>query len=699
VTETLPETDRAAVDRALDPDAVTIVGASDKSPITGQLVGNLRREGSSFGGRIQLVNRSTDKVLGMQAARSTAEIDSPGLVYMLIPGEACLASLSSFARRPDGVVLYPDASHRPDGYERELALWSAQEGVPIFGPQSNGVVNSRASLIGLLLPIADPLTIGHTSVLAQSGGILGTIVKSLLEAEIGLDVAIEYGTGGAWGFERLAAAMLGRDDTKVLALHIEDVRSLHTLANIARQARDLGKRLVLLPAGLTRIGALAAASHSGAASKPQRLIRDLISQYGAIYSESLDEMVTALGALDAVQHRQIENTGVLVVSDSGGGAVLLADALERRGIALPPPAAATRLALEAISGESRQGILNPYDFGAANIADLTGRQATLEALAKDSTYGLCVLVSTLGVPIAEKTLHIKHIASFIATVTAAGKVPVLAVPGPLKIPARPVLEGLGSFVVGRGTEASVFAIKALIAGGVEGAVDRVESVPRPHDDGSSISGWAALVAPAAAAELLAVLPVSWPASVTGRSDDVADEAAAKFAGPYVVKVEAGLAHRAVAGGVVGDVSSLEELRSVVRWLLGRFGSEVSVHACIEHDEEYFVGALRTDSSEVVVLAGLGGSVAESQAHALLAPFDERESRRLVGAFAVGTKVRRQLVDLLHSVQALLIAHSEIAAIDLNPVVAGRDGQIYTLDAKIHARVGPADHQTQDGRER
>lgn len=680
--------DIEAVRRALSPSAVTIVGASEKSPITSQLVDNLRRETSPFQGPIQLVNRSGASVLGIEVAIDTSAVDNPGLVYLLIPGAAGASALAGFGGRPDGVVVYADGSRSAEGYEHDIAAWAAAERVAVFGPQSNGVVSGRSNLLGLLLPVVDPLAAGGTSILAQSGGILGTLVKSMLQAGVGIDVVIEYGTGAVWDVERLALAVLARDDTKVLALHIEDVPSLASLVTVGRRARELHKRLVLLLAGTTDIGSMAAASHSGAASTPRGLVRDLMAQCGAVYAESLDEMVVSLSTFESIGHRNVPHPGVLLVSDSGGGAVLLADALEHATVPLPPPTHRTREILTAVTGSDPGAVLNPYDFGGGNIANIERRQAVLEALVTDPTYGLCVLVSTLGLPIQEQTLHIKHIESFIATITAAGKIPVVAVPGPLQVPDRASLAGLGQFVLGLGTGSSVFALKAMRAthgsGGVDGGP--ISATVAKSDGAVALADGGRVVrlgSPTVTAELLARLPVSWPRYVVGSGEGLADEAATAIPPPYVVKAETGLAHRASAGGVLRNIADIYELRWAVKLLRHQFKAPVSVHAAIVHSEEYFVGAARTDTAESVVLGGLGGSRAESSARALLAPFEEAEARRLVADITSDPDVGRQLVALLRSVQQVMLDRPEIAALDLNPVVVGQDRALWALDAKAH----------------
>lgn len=689
------ETDFEAVCRALDPSAVTIVGATEKSPITGQLLGNLLDRRHRFKGPINLVNRSGAPVLGIEVATNTSAIANPGLVYLLIPGPVGAAALEAFAGAPDGVVLYPDASRSAHGYEREIGNWAARKGVAVFGPQSNGVVSARANLVGLLLPVSDALVAGKTSILAQSGGVLGTIVKSALQVGIGIDVAVEYGTGAVWDIERLALAILARADTKALALHIEDVPSLTSLLNIGRRALQLGKRLVLLLAGTTSVGSTAAASHSGAAATPRGVVRDMMGQCGAIYTESLDDLVTSLSALDSTGHEDIPGPGVLVVSDSGGGAVLMADALEHAAIPLSMPRRQTREAVAAATGAEVESILNPYDFGGGNIADHGRRQVVLDALVGDSSYGLCVLVSTLGLPIRERTLHIKHVESFIATVTAAGKVPIIAVPGPLQMPDQQSISGLGRFVLGRGTESSVFAIRALVSACGNPRVTPVSASPEPSGTVAPVdeTGATRLASLSDTARLLADLPVNRPLYVMGSDKDLAEEAASVISPPYVVKAELNLAHRAMVGGVLRNIANTEELRLAVGLLRSQFKTAVSVHAQIRYGQEYFVGAARTNTSETIVLVGLGGAVAESTARALLVPFDESEASRIVARFVSEPEVGRRLTSLLCSVQDLVATRPGLAALDLNPVVSGPDGSLWALDAKVHMQ---ADDKMADG---
>lgn len=678
-----------AVLRAVLPSAITIVGATDSSPPTSQLLQNLRKPDATFPGPVYLVNRRHCRILGEETLESVEAIDGcPGLVYMMIPGEASVDALSRCARLPEGVVLYADASHAGGiGYEGDIREWAEESGVAVFGPQSNGILSSSAGLVGLLLPIEEELLPGDVSLLAQSGGILGTLVKGLLERRVGLDVAVEYGTGAVCGYEDLALAFLGRKETRALVLHVEAVSSLKSIERICRTAAETHKPLLVLAAGTSDLGSLAAQSHSGAVATPERLVADIIVQSGGIYVETLDDLIWGVMALKAIDYVAPTSTGVLVVSSSGGGAVLFADALQRAGIWMPSP---TR-EVEDHFRESGRKVLNPFDFGGGNIGNLAKVRDDLVTLASDSPFGICALISTLGVPKAGSSVHIEHIRSFVATINELGKTAVVMVPGPLRIWDLSGVDGLEPFVLGAGTAESASMLKVLSAY----ATSRLRTASCGVDEGKwtaqgieggtleEASEYRRVLSGSSAQRLLTALPVIWPRGMASDTSEDIVAAARELQPPYVLKTESGLAHRAVSGGVLTNVQTPAGLTYAASFLLEHFGGEVSLHESITYDREYFVGMQRTAGREIVLVFGLGGDAAERTSHVILVPATVTECERLVAATVDVDVDIRELTEVLMALQTICIEQPGMLAVDMNPLVRASDGRLFVLDAKVH----------------
>jgi hypothetical protein len=647
------------LDRLLAPPAVTVVGASPNGHVTHHLLRNLGSRSCRFAGSIHLVNPNQSRVFDRPCLPAPDRVPGePGLVYLLVRPDACLPALEALPARPHGVVLFPDASRELGGYEAAIAAWGRARGVAVLGPQSNGLVSTAGRVHGLLVPVVEELAAGPVAVLAQSGGVLGGVVKHLAQRGVGLHSALEYGTACMLGLEELGAWLLARPEVGMLAVCADGVDRLEGLAGVLR-ATD--KPVVLQVAGGSEAGRRAVASHSGMAATPRRLLEGVAAQFGALLCPTLDELVWSVEALHAVGFERPSGPLVAVFSDSGGGGIALADALARQGVPLVDPA---------------PDLHNPIDFGSASMGHFARQADVVRAVGADPRFGVLAFASTLGLPVREQSVHMPQVDEFTATVASLGRVPVIASP----LPFLPLPERLqGGAVLGLGSAESAAKIGALAAwarsaprAAARTPRPAVAPVPRPAVvPGPAITG-------EAAERLLAGLPLAWPRTATVHSPgDLA--AALAVPRPVVVKTEAGLAHRAREGGVLAGVTSEADLRAAVAHLFGRFRGPVSVSESVAHDAELFLGAVR-EAGSLFLLAGAGGAEAE-RANARLAPLDDRQARDL--AEAVAPALADAFLALLLSFQDWLLAAPWVSAVDLNPIVE-RAGRLVALDAKIHA---------------
>ncbi|TMC07857.1 MAG: hypothetical protein E6J41_15325 [Chloroflexi bacterium] len=579
---------------------------------------------------------------------------------MPLPGprgpERCLDALRSLGGRPHGVVLFPDASRDAGGYEHQVAAWGREHGVAVLGPQSNGLVSLAGRLHGLLIPVVEDLRAGGVALLAQSGGVLGGLVKYLAQRRVGLHSALEYGTGCMLTMEGLAGWLLALPEVRTLGIYADGVERLDRLADVVSGARAAGRAVVLMAGGLSESGHRAAASHSGAAATPGRVLEGLCEQHGAVLARSLDELAWSLEVLaERVPWAPAGASEVAVFSDSGGAGITLADALELHGVPVP----------------EGQGA-NPFDFGSASMGESASQADAIRAVAGDGRYGVFAFASPIGLPRREQSVHQRQLDDFVAAVRATGRLPFVASLFPFD---RLGAAEAGAPPHGLGSTESAVKIRALRtwAGGGTPAASwpAAAEVPAPAArPGEVLSGERAV-------SLLCGLPLGWPrqAAIASAADlDRLDG----FSYPVVARTEAGLAHRAREGGVLVGIAGPRDLRNAVVYLLERFGGPVSVAEQVAHDEEWFVGAARRDGLTLVML-GRGGGQAES-ASVRVAPLSDRQRHRLV-ADTVGDEA---FVGLLEALERWLVGAPWAGAVDLNPVVRAGD-RLLALDAKVHVR--------------
>ena len=635
-------------DRLLRPSAVTIVGASPNGHITEHLLRNLRNRSCQFEGPVNLVNPTYRRLFDLDCSPGADSIAGhPGLVYLLLRGEACMTALTALRERPDGVVLFPDASHEPGGYELAVAEWGKANDVAVLGPQSNGLVSPAGRLNGLLIPIIDDLQNGEVAVLAQSGGVLGGLVKFLAQRQIGIHSALEYGTACMLSPWTLGQRLLSDPRVKLIALYADGLDSIAGFAGMLQEAHAANKPAVVMVAGASTAAQSAIVSHSGMAATPRRVLEGLCAQHGAVLARDLDELAWSIEALAAVGFSRPPGGRVALFSDSGGGGIAVAEALEYHGVRLDAP----------------------FDFGSASMGLVDDQSAAVKAVAKDPSYGVLAFVSTIGRALRERSVHVTQLDEFTATATDLGRIAFVASPLPFD-DGRTALPA--NTVFGNGSKESATKMRALATwAGLSMGPSPVQDKPAGQET--------RVITGAEAWKMLEHLPLSWPQQhVIASMSDLERLNTMTF--PVVAKTEAGLAHRAREGGVLAGIANMEDLRNAVAYLLKRFRGEVSVAEQVDHGIEYFLGAQRIEAG-MLVLLGDGGAQAES-AGVRLAPLDPEHLERFV-AERVPSHASA-FAKLIGSFQDWLLRSDWIEAVDLNPIVPVGD-QLVALDAKIHGR--------------
>jgi acyl-CoA synthetase (NDP forming) len=662
------------IDGLLAPRAMTIVGASPNGYLTEHLLRNVANHTCRFRGDVNLVNPGYRRLFGRVCVPSVAQLTGEiGVLYLLVSLKDCMAVLDALPSRPQGVVVFAEASPpgAPVRYEDDIAAWGREHGVPALGPQSNGLLATTTNCLGFVVPIVEDIAAGNVALLAQSGGILGGMVKYFGQHHVGMYAALEYGTGCMLSMETLGRWLLERDQVRVVAVYADGVGSVSEFAAMLRRADELGKTVVFMIGGSSDAGRRAAASHSGMATTPRAVLRGLARQFHAVAVDTLDEVVWSVEALTAVGYRRHPGRGVALFSDSGGGTVVMADALAAAGITLAEPLPGTKERLGITPGTSA----NPMDFGSASMGQNAAINDATATLAVDEQYGICAYASILGIPRHEQSVHLGQLADFAATVTAAGKLAFIA----STLPFRPNGTLIDDAVVGLGSVESAAKLRAL---GVLGDPTAHRPAERPPAEATedAVPTLPPVTGADAVAEL-AELPLTWPVTlICAAATDVTDTLAVPF--PVVAKSEAGLPHRAKVGGVLHGIADARVLRSAVAYLVDRFGGPVSVSETVPHDEAYFVGAYR-DGDVLALLFGPGGSAAEQHAEVRVAPATTEALREAAEPHA-GAHAE-QLALVLLALQEWMLARPDVESVDLNPLVvrsSDEDACLVALDAKI-----------------
>lgn len=689
--------DPEVMEKLFNPSSVVIVGVSRT---TGEGSFNILENLINYGytGRLYGVNPKAAEILGVPCFPRAQDLpEVPDLAVITVPREitpqvirdCCEKGIRLFILVTQGLA---EADEAGAAIQAEFMAELKRHGARVLGPNTLGTVNAFDRFSSSFMPVdrRDPL---GSSIICQTGLFLATD----LGPTTGLGKGVDIGNQADFGFPE-CLRYLGEDPRiQVVTMHMEGLRpgEGREFVEVARAAAAQ-KPILVYKTARSAIGAEAAGSHSGSLAGSDKVYASAFESAGVIRLIDVDDMDDTVKAF--LHLPPMRGKRVAVVSASGGGGIMAADACEDYGLELAVFSERTMAALREIY-PSWMEPGNPLDVWPASIGKAYPPvfQACFELIADDPNVDgiLCIggAFTIAGVDVGafvtlaaetrrEKPivwwLHGRKSAGIAARVEATRKAAVY----PSADRAVRALARLAGYHVDVKAALSSHEAPRRPAG-----LPPVPPVyPTPGDDfrllevyGIPVARWAVASTPeeaAAAAEAVG-LPV-----------------AVKIAGP-------GALHKTELGAVRLNLASAAEVAAAGRDILSKAGSiegaRLLVQEFLPGGHEVIVGAKRDPHFGPTIIFGLGGVFTEVLGDVAigLAPLTPAEARRLVEktkGHAVLRGARGQdpadieaLVDLIVRLSWLVSDHPGIAELDLNPVKVFAAGKgCAAVDARILA---------------
>lgn len=675
-TELLPATG-PGLDRLLRPSSVAVVGATDRP---GSYGANTLRNlvGGRFGGRVVAVNPRRDEVFGVRCVPTLGDLAEPvDAVVVATPARTLVDQVESAAALGcGGIVAYADGFDADglDDVQRALAA----TGLPLLGPNTNGVVDVRtgATLWGDLVRM--PEVAGPVALVTQSGN-LG--VSALAHRHgLGLHSVVALGNAVALEVSDVLEHLAHADERpRAVALYLEDDGDGPRLAAALAACAGADVRVVVLKAGRSVLGRAAAAAHTEALLGPYRVFTALVQEAGGVVVDDVHDLIEVARALAAGRR---DPRDVAIVTCSGGDAAVAADLAAETQLALAPLAPATRDRLRAVL-PPQVTVGNPLDHGNRVWADTAAIATAVAALAGDPGVGhlLYVQDEPPDLPPDDAAEWAATRAGAVEGARRAGHEPLLVCTFPgqePREPERPVVSGL------RPALAAVAALRRPAPD-----PDRLRAVAAAAAAGVR-GGGAGALAEHEAKRLLAAAGVDVPVATVARTVDEAVAAAAVLDGSCAVKVSApGLMHKSAQGAVVTGLADGTAVRGAAARLLevadSLDGGVLLVEPMAAPGVEVLVAA-RADGVVPVLVLATGGVWTEVLDDTVVVPLPADAARvaaavrDLRGAALLAGHDVPALVALAVRVGRLLLER-RWALVELNPVIVAATGAV-AVDAVL-----------------
>lgn len=657
------------------PSRIAMIGASaNPEKLSFQIFRNLRDAG--FAGEIIPVNPKGETILGIPSLKSAIEIpEGTDLAVVMIPAKLVPGAMLQLGERKVKAAIvitggFAESGEEGAALQRELAENAAQCGIRVVGPNCQGVNYPYHGLCA-----SWPLLTrrGDMAIVSQSGTVGAALIDWASQDRLGFSAFVSLGNRADVDEADLISFFSDDSNTKVIALYIEGVKDAAKFLAAVKACR---KPLVILKAGRTQQGRKAAESHTRSLAGRDEIYEAVFRQYRVHRAYTLEELYDYAKALAYVPAPQ--GPRVLIVTSSGGSAIIATDALEEEGFRLAPvPPELARQLREFLPSHCPIG--NPIDLTGDATAAWYRRVLELS----DGHYDLVVTIFGDPIPGASEVMR----------------------PGRCELVAY-----LGGADVEREERARMGEKKIAVFPTPERAVKalaRHTCFRRQQFAGEAVPATVAAhvaqpasLTPAASMAFLkqAALPVTPFAAAANEDEAVA--AARDIGFPVAVKINSpDVTHKTDVGGVVLNVPDQAGVRAAFRRLAAvetaggfRAGGAL-VCGMAAAGVEVIIGVTRDLQFGHAVMFGMGGTMVEvlKDVSFRIVPFSEMDAAEMIGEVR-GVRILdgvrgakpadvAALKKLLVQVSELVTQNPEIEELDLNPIFVSPRG-VQIADARV-----------------
>lgn len=306
------------------PRSVAIIGASRTPGKIGYEV--LRNViGFGFEGKIYPINPNATKIMGLKVYPNV--LDVPGEVDMAVisvPARIVPKVLNDCGLKGVKVVVIISSGFSEVGNveaEHKLVEIARKYGMRILGPNVFGVLYAPSKLNATFGPMK--VLKGYIAFISQSGALGIALMGWTFLERIGLSSVVSVGNKADIEDSDLLEFFMSDRNSRVILIYMEGLKNGRNFIEVAREVSRV-KPIIVLKAGRSKRGALAAASHTGSLAGSDEIYSAAFRQVGVLRAKSIQEAFD--WARTMVSQPPPLNESVVVITNGGGAGVIAADA-------------------------------------------------------------------------------------------------------------------------------------------------------------------------------------------------------------------------------------------------------------------------------------------------------------------------------------------------------------------------------------
>jgi acetyltransferase len=331
-----------------DPKTVALIGASETEGSVGRtILENLEQGG--FAGTIYPVNPKRASVLGIKAYPGIGAVpERVDLAVVVTPAQTVPGLIRECAAAGVSSAVIISAGFKEIGpagveLERQVLAEAGRVKMRIIGPNCLGIMRPHAGLNATFAAgMARPGPVGFIS---QSGALCTAILDWSFPENVGFSAFVSVGSMLDVGWGDLIYYLGDDPHTKSIVIYMESIGDARSFLSAAREVA-LTKPIIVIKVGRTEAAAKAAASHTGALTGSDEVLRAAFRRVGVLRVDTIGELFDMAEVL-AKQPRP-SGPRLAIVTNAGGPGVLATDMLITSGAELAEISSHTLNALNGI---------------------------------------------------------------------------------------------------------------------------------------------------------------------------------------------------------------------------------------------------------------------------------------------------------------------------------------------------------------
>lgn len=390
------------------PKSIAVVGASNHvHSIGGKPIFNLKKH--NYEGNIYPINPNYSEVQGYECYPSLLEV--PGdidLALILVSKKLILNVIEECKKKQVKYLIIFGSGFAETGEEgkelQEKVIRACHEaGIRVVGPNVIGSINVLDSIpLGFSNTFVLDHLKGNVGMVSQSGA-LGYAVFAVAQAEgIGFSYVAHTGNQADLNVLDFLEFLAEDKDTNVVVAYMEAYPDEQRFKRIAEKAAENKKPLVILKAGRSDLGKVAARYHTASEAGSMETFQSLVSQYGVTIVKDNDDLVESMKIFS--RGKRMKGGKVAVISSSGATGILMADNCHDIGLEMANLSEETTAQLKGILPDFAS-TLNPVDVTAQALNDINIFNKCLKIVLEDDEVDALAITTTFADDVALKIME------------------------------------------------------------------------------------------------------------------------------------------------------------------------------------------------------------------------------------------------------------------------------------------------------